>query len=139
MSTIFAQTPQSYRQKVASLQKMHVIRPSKDRRKRRFTNSNSVCSVCREEVPLTQTNHLLQHCIGIMATPPVVDSNRDLRAFSKRCIEIAQKRLKPSSIATSTPTRAGIPTRVAPLRWGLRDGESISELNPREKRVRHKL
>ena len=66
VSTIFAQTPQSYRQKVASLQKMHVIRPSKDRRKRRFTNSNSVCSVCREEVPLTQTNHLLQHCTGII-------------------------------------------------------------------------
>ena len=72
-----------------------------------------------------------------MATPPVLGSTKDFRAFSKRCFEIASKRRKVcSNVNRQIPTT---PTRRLPIPWGQSDGESSAELNPRAKRRRLSL
>ena len=96
-------------QKRASLAKLHKIKPSTDRRKRRFNNSNSTCTLCNEEVPLLQENHLLQHCTGLFSTPVILGDNKDIRAFSKRCLEIADKRLEVVTNLHMTPTATRVP------------------------------
>ena len=121
-------------QKRASLAKLHKIKPSTDRRKRRFTNSNSICTLCNEEVPLLQENHLLQHCTGLASTPVILGDNKDMRSFSKRCLEIADKRLETARNLHTTPSRTA--TRVQPPQFGQRAGESLTEVAPRRKRAR---
>jgi len=117
-------------QKRKDLAKTHQIKQPTDRRKRRYQNSNSVCTICNEEIPLLQENHLLQHCTGLKSSPVSLDINKDLRSFSKRCLEIADERLKSAHGLQVTPTRTARP------RFGSRDGESLTEVAPRRKRAR---
>ena len=124
-------------EKRAKLAKTHRIKPSSDRRKRRYENSSSICALCHEEVPLMQSHHLLQHCSGLLSTPVTLDHHKDLRAFSKRCLEIADKRLGQQAGLACTPERGAM--RDPPLVFGDKDGESLSEVAPRRKKRRQNL
>ena len=117
-----------------ALTKTHQIKKSTDRRKRRYLNSNSICTLCHEEIPLLQQNHLMQHCRGLKSTPVLFDCHKDLRSFSKRCLEIADKRLETATGLHTTPSRTA--TRIPQLQFGARAGESLSEVAPRRKRLR---
>ena len=111
----------SLEEKRAKLAKTHRIKPSNDRRKRRYMNSNSTCVLCHEEVPLMQNNHLLQHCKSLISTPVTLDHHKDLRAFSKRCLEIADRRLEQQAGISCTPLRSA--TRNPQILFGEKDGE----------------
>ena len=78
--------------KKASLRRINKVKGPIDKRKRRYSDSSSVCHLCLEEVPLAQRNHLLQHCKATCATPAILGDIRDYRVFSNRCFEIAQKK-----------------------------------------------
>ena len=79
-----------------------------------------------------QSHHLLQHCSGLLSTPVTLDHHKDLRAFSKRCLEIADKRLGQQAGLACTPERGA--TRDPPMIFGRKDGESLSEVAPGVKR-----
>ena len=135
---ILSESSSVIRSKRASLSKINRIKPPVDKRKRRFSDSESVCSLCQESVPLSQKQHLLHHCRSLKSNPAHVGHVRDYRAFSKRCFEIAEKRLKVDS-----PHNADVihdaPTRTPGQEWGSDDGESLSEVAPRRKRNRPHL
>jgi len=126
---------ESIRNKRKQLEKTHKIKKQLDNRKRRYVNGNSTCSLCREEIPFLQKNHLLQHCTGINATPVSLGGVRDYGSFSRRCLEIAEKRMAVTGEGEESATRE-TPTRAPRLRFGLRDGESLTEVAPRRKRDR---
>ena len=138
VQSILSESSSVIRSKRVSLSKINRIKPSVDKRKRRFSDSESVCSLCQESVPLSQKQHLLHHCRSLKSNPAHVGHVRDYRAFSKRCFEIAEKRLKVDS-----PHNADVihhaPTRTPGQEWGSDDGESLSEVAPRRKRNRPHL
>jgi len=117
------------------LEKTHKIKQPLEKRKRRYVNGNSTCPLCKEEIPFLQQTNLLQHCTGVRSTPVSLSGMRDYGSFSRRCLEIAEKRLAMEREAVESP-RPEQPTRVSRLRFGLLDGESLTEVAPRRKRRR---
>ena len=119
--------------KLQNLREQGKLQRQRCKRKKRYVNSEEKCVNCGEIVPLHQKSHLLQHCIGIDATPVVMEDVADYGALAKRAFAIAKRRLESNSVRLLNDST---PRRVQNPEWGTRPGESLSELNPRRKRPR---
>ena len=106
---------QSREQLIGNLNKLNRVKVSKCKRKRRYQNSNDICKICGEEVPFHQKSHLLQHCMGVGATPVVVEDITDYAALGNSCFEIRKRRLEKDRLTLSNP---GTPQRSRAVGWG---------------------
>ena len=121
--------PRTVKAKKEAFTKFHRIRVNSDKRKRRYINPSTICKHCGEEVPLTQKWHLFHHCTAIKSDPPAADIRGDLRSVVKRCLEIGRLRYSCETVCSRKRVKLCVRGRDKPLAWGMKDGESITELN----------